>query len=339
MFQFMPIIFTFMLASFPAGLVIYWSWNNLLSIAQQWLIMRRTAAAATQSGAHLSEPAVILRPRPPRTRARRRSRPAGCCSRAECRFMLGVAAAGPAAAAGRAGDRLRRPLQRRQVLAVNALTGRHALARASGQPGRTRQLNFFDLGGRLTLVDMPGYGYAQAREGHQGGLAGADVRLSARPAQPAARRAAAGRADRGEAVRPRGDGAARPRRGHLPDRADQGGRGEARARWRGSRRRRRRSRASIRPPIPRCWRPAARPGQASPSCARRSLRLLASPACRLDRAAAPLHARRPFRQRRKAFMTAAADVRRPTSMPRPSRRASWPTRCHSCAATPARRSS
>ena len=41
-FQFMPIIFTFMLARFPAGLVIYWSWNNLLSIAQQWLIMRRT---------------------------------------------------------------------------------------------------------------------------------------------------------------------------------------------------------------------------------------------------------------------------------------------------------
>ena len=45
MFQFMPLIFTFMLASFPAGLVIYWSWNNLLSIAQQWLIMRRTHLA------------------------------------------------------------------------------------------------------------------------------------------------------------------------------------------------------------------------------------------------------------------------------------------------------
>jgi GTP-binding protein len=45
---------------------------------------------------------------------------------------------------------------------VNALTGRRALARTSGQPGRTRQLNFFDLGGRLMLVDMPGYGYAQA---------------------------------------------------------------------------------------------------------------------------------------------------------------------------------
>ena len=45
---------------------------------------------------------------------------------------------------------------------VNALTGQRALARASGQPGRTRQLNFFNLGDRLTLVDMPGYGYAQA---------------------------------------------------------------------------------------------------------------------------------------------------------------------------------
>jgi GTP-binding protein len=45
---------------------------------------------------------------------------------------------------------------------INALTGQNSLARASGQPGRTRQLNFFDLGGRLTLVDMPGYGYAQA---------------------------------------------------------------------------------------------------------------------------------------------------------------------------------
>ncbi|HEY3845597.1 MAG TPA: membrane protein insertase YidC, partial [Acetobacteraceae bacterium] len=44
-FQFMPIVFTFMLANFPAGLVIYWSWNNTLSIAQQWLIMKRTRLA------------------------------------------------------------------------------------------------------------------------------------------------------------------------------------------------------------------------------------------------------------------------------------------------------
>src|SRR3712207_5773904 len=45
---------------------------------------------------------------------------------------------------------------------VNALTGRKTLARTSHTPGRTQELNFFDLGGRLTLVDMPGYGYAAA---------------------------------------------------------------------------------------------------------------------------------------------------------------------------------
>ncbi len=45
---------------------------------------------------------------------------------------------------------------------VNALTGRKTLARVSQTPGRTRELNFFNLGGRLTLVDLPGYGYAKA---------------------------------------------------------------------------------------------------------------------------------------------------------------------------------
>ncbi|MAW97236.1 MAG: membrane protein insertase YidC [Alphaproteobacteria bacterium] len=40
-FAWMPIVFTFLLATFPAGLVIYWTWNNLLSIAQQWVIMNK----------------------------------------------------------------------------------------------------------------------------------------------------------------------------------------------------------------------------------------------------------------------------------------------------------
>ena len=43
---------------------------------------------------------------------------------------------------------------------VNALTGRRTLARTSHTPGRTQQLNFFDVAGRFTMVDMPGYGYA-----------------------------------------------------------------------------------------------------------------------------------------------------------------------------------
>jgi YidC/Oxa1 family membrane protein insertase len=40
-FNWMPVIFTFMLASFPSGLVIYWAWNNVLSLLQQYTIMRR----------------------------------------------------------------------------------------------------------------------------------------------------------------------------------------------------------------------------------------------------------------------------------------------------------
>ena len=42
-FQWMPVFFTFLLATFPAGLVIYWTWNNLLSMAQQWYIMKQVA--------------------------------------------------------------------------------------------------------------------------------------------------------------------------------------------------------------------------------------------------------------------------------------------------------
>ena len=45
---------------------------------------------------------------------------------------------------------------------INAITGRNALARTSRTPGRTQQINFFDLGGRLMVVDLPGYGYARA---------------------------------------------------------------------------------------------------------------------------------------------------------------------------------
>ena len=43
-FNLMPIMFTFMLGTFPAGLVIYWTWNNFLSIVQQWFIMKRNGA-------------------------------------------------------------------------------------------------------------------------------------------------------------------------------------------------------------------------------------------------------------------------------------------------------
>jgi GTP-binding protein len=48
---------------------------------------------------------------------------------------------------------------------INALTGQRTLARTSRTPGRTRQINFFDLGGQLMLVDLPGYGFSRAPKG------------------------------------------------------------------------------------------------------------------------------------------------------------------------------
>ena len=48
-FMFLPIIFTFLLARFPAGLVVYWAWNNTLSMAQQWLIMRKMGITGKQA--------------------------------------------------------------------------------------------------------------------------------------------------------------------------------------------------------------------------------------------------------------------------------------------------
>jgi GTP-binding protein len=48
---------------------------------------------------------------------------------------------------------------------INALVGVHKLARASTEPGRTREVNFFDLDGKMRLVDLPGYGWAKASKG------------------------------------------------------------------------------------------------------------------------------------------------------------------------------
>lgn len=51
---------------------------------------------------------------------------------------------------------------------VNALVGQKALAKTSQNPGHTKQLNFFELGERLVLVDMPGYGYAKVSKERKG---------------------------------------------------------------------------------------------------------------------------------------------------------------------------
>ncbi len=62
LFKFMPLIFMFMMGRFPAGLLIYWSWNNTLTICQQWIIMRQTRIGPAGKTA----PALAAPPRPPK---------------------------------------------------------------------------------------------------------------------------------------------------------------------------------------------------------------------------------------------------------------------------------
>ena len=121
MFMLLPVVFTYMLSAFPAGLVIYWAWNNLLSIAQQWLIMHRAGrasmidapdeprAAAKDAGVETSASASRARIRPGGGRGRAaavRARMPLCLRR---RRPRGPAAGEPA------GSRLYRPLECRQV--------------------------------------------------------------------------------------------------------------------------------------------------------------------------------------------------------------------------------
>ena len=82
--------------------------------------------------------------------------------RQECRFVAGAASTDriPPPALGEIAFAGRSNVGKSTLL--NALTGRKALARASTTPGRTQQINFYDLGGLMLLVDLPGYGYAAA---------------------------------------------------------------------------------------------------------------------------------------------------------------------------------
>lgn len=78
-----------------------------------------------------------------------------------CDFMLGVASLPqlPEAVAPEMAFAGRSNVGKSSLL--NALTGRNALARTSNTPGRTQELNYFNLGDRVYMVDMPGYGYAK----------------------------------------------------------------------------------------------------------------------------------------------------------------------------------
>jgi len=80
----------------------------------------------------------------------------------ECRFVAGTASLDRVPVAGMPEVAFAGRSNVGKSSLINALTGRNGLARASNTPGRTQQINFFNLGDRLMLVDLPGYGFAEA---------------------------------------------------------------------------------------------------------------------------------------------------------------------------------
>ena len=84
-FMILPIVFTFLLGGFPAGLVIYWAWNNTLSIGQQWLIMRQMGVSASGETINAEPPkrrhAGTKRKMPQRQPRAVNRPPAGFCSK------------------------------------------------------------------------------------------------------------------------------------------------------------------------------------------------------------------------------------------------------------------
>ncbi len=178
------------MAPFQAGPVIYWAWSNTLSIAQQYSsIMRKHGAPvggkAPDKAAAVPAIRFFFAPAPANgsggTRQRqegqeeglmpaqdfkglspRRSRRRASSSRVPADLSLAKRRSKLAHSGSRCpkSPSPAAPMSASRVL-VNALTGRRTLARTSSSPGHTRQINFFNLGDRLNLVDLPGYGFAQ----------------------------------------------------------------------------------------------------------------------------------------------------------------------------------
>ncbi|CAG0895986.1 unnamed protein product [Cyprideis torosa] len=201
LFAMMPWMMTIILAKFAAGLVIYWTFNNLFSTIQQYIITTRMGVKVDFIGNLLGrnpEPTPIEGVHPEAALVEeeietalgidQEDTPENAMKKSDkkkapefsdeeinearllfagsCDFVLGVAGLEQLPDADRNEVAFAGRSNVGKSSLINALTGRNTLARTSNTPGRTSELNFFALGskeagGALYLVDMPGYGYAK----------------------------------------------------------------------------------------------------------------------------------------------------------------------------------